>query len=165
MTITEALKELKLIMKKLDTNRNRITEYSSGLEKWKPHFETAEKQREEVAKLVQSNEDLVTNYMKMKQRIDKTNLVVTLQFADKTYTIAELILLKRLMGVELERTYLSMNNNSAKTNRIVGAESSIPVLYYDERLKSEKLNSVQDLLGRVDGRLETINAVTEIVSE
>jgi hypothetical protein len=70
ITITEGLKKLKLIEKRMQKNCAEIVKYSSLLSNEKPIFETEIKQRDEVNKLIQSNNDLEKEYCKIKSMID-----------------------------------------------------------------------------------------------
>ncbi len=95
MTIIEALKKLKLLEKKMESNISNISRYSSIQDNEIPSFGTVENQMKEVASFVQSNLDLAQEYANLKQSIDKTNMAVLVDFNWQKFSIANLILLKR----------------------------------------------------------------------
>ena len=174
MKIIEAMKELKLIEKKIVKNTEAIALYSSGFDVEKPAFETEAKQRDEVQSLVQSNEDLLKRYAMLKAAIDKTNLVTTVSLMGTDYTIHNLLVLKRKAGELLKKTYMSLNTSSAdmRKNALIsgynrGDNAKVPVVirYFDEKKRNEKLNNIDNFLSAIDARLEVVNAVTNLVDQ
>jgi len=74
MKIIEALKELKLIIKKIEKNADNITQYSSLVSTERPVFGSETDQKNEVSSLIQANKDLMVRYIDLKIRIDRTNM-------------------------------------------------------------------------------------------
>lgn len=165
MTIIEALKKLKLLEKKMESNISNITKYSSIQDNEIPSFWTIADQTTEVASFVQSNIDLAMEYSRLKQAIDRTNIEVVVDFGNEKYSIAHLILLKRKLGNTLERTYRALNDSSAnsriRSKKADGTESQV-VRLYDEKAKNESLNGIQTMISEIDSRLEVINATTSL---
>lgn len=172
MTITEGLKRMKRITEDLmPRNMQDITEYCALLDNRKPHFESAEEQRKRVRGLIQSNLDLASEYLRIKKLVDWTNMTTKADFGGKTYTLAELLVLKRKLGTAIVSTYRALNDSRARrelsginSRDSQGKEVRIETFYKEDE-KNAGIRHWGDLLADIDARLETINATTELVSE
>ena len=167
MTLIEAMKELKVIEKKMARNTDEISKYAAQQEIQKPIFETEKAQREEVEKRVQANEDLAFRYMDLKERIEKTNVATKLPFGSRMLSISALLVLRRKLGSAIVGTYRAMDDSHIRGVLRGHGISSGPevkiVRFYDEKMKMEKLGEWHDLLEAIDGRLEVANATTELL--
>lgn len=168
MKIIEAMKELKLLEKRIELNNSILGKYNSRLSISMPEFKTDEDQKAKVAESIQSNEDIVTRYLKLKSDIEYTNLMVRIEYGGKTYSLSELLTMKRKGLGFLNSTYKSLD--SSKTEVAVrgiktteSAKEVTVVKYYDEAMKMNKLREIQDMLYHMDGRLEVVNATTELM--
>ena len=167
MKIIEAMKELRLIEKKIATNCTRITQYASAVSTEKLPFGSEEDQRSEVKSLVQANADLFARYLELKQRIEQTNLITRVKLAGKEWSISQLLVIRRKLGQPMLATYNSLNDREARS-RMRSAVSGVEgkgvhvIQLYDEREKNERLNYWQDFLESIDARLEVVNATTEL---
>lgn len=168
MKLIEAMKGLKLVEKKIEGNIADISKYSSMLSSEKPYFSDETMQRQEVAQRVQANQDLVRQYLNLKTAIELTNLRTPVTLGKATYTIAELLVLKRKLGQYILKTYQALNDANGETRlRSLprgGQEGQVPqvVRLYDEKKKNESLRYWQDLLEEISGRLEVVNATTDL---
>ena len=169
MMLIEGMKRLKVIEKRMQSNMHDITRYSSGIDTEKEAFGSEAGQKKEVSGLIQSNTDLMEEYMKLKLRVDHTNLqtVVNLEGTDRCLT--EWLILKRKMARMMEYTFEALNEQTGsmklrETMRITNTEKQ-PVLrrYYDEEEKNKKLRVWQDTYNAIDSRLEVINATTPLL--
>jgi len=165
MRIVEALKELRLTEKKVARNHKLIKEYSSGLDTEKPVFGSDSAQKQEVAALVQSSEDLAERYLFLKRCLSHTNLLVSVKIGGTERTIAEWLEIKRKIGGFYIFTYQSLSQESGERRRREGWGDRNPVVvqFYDEKEKNERLRYWQDLVEEIDGRLEVVNADTELI--
>lgn len=166
MKIIEAMKKLRLIEKRLADNVARIQLYASGLSTEIPHFGTADAQKAEVQKLLQENVDLAGTYMELKRQIDYTNIVTLVSYGGKTYTLSDLLWLKRKLGNALYNTFNALNDQQANSRMrnaptVAGTPAQI-VRFYNEKQKHENLDKVQTMLSELDGRLEVVNSTTEL---
>src|ERR1700733_5212291 len=109
MKIIEALKNLKTIQKRIDKNCYQIKEYCAYVSYETPVFETEAKQAAEVDSLIQSNLDLEKEYLRLKKAIEITTLAIVVSIGDRSYTITELISIKRVVGKFRLNTYNSLN--------------------------------------------------------
>ena len=167
-TIIEGMKELKLIEKKMEQNSMRILEYSSLCSTEQPKFGNEETQRKEVTGLVQSNLDLATRYMDIKRAIERTNLATKVAFGTKEYTVSDLLVLKRKLEPMIIKTYTSLSDQTAKQRqpsfqRVAGDQVVSVKQLYDEKSKYDSLNSWHDLFNAITGRLEVVNATTNLI--
>jgi len=170
MKIIEAMKGLKLIEKKIDANIEKIGQYSSTVSTERPAFGDEKAQEKEVASLVQANTDLVKEYLKTKRTIELTNLKVTADFGGQTYTLSDLLVLKRRLGDKLLATYNALNTKYADARvRVAQKEADgTPgkvLRHYDEKKKNENLEWLLNMMSNIDARLEVINATTDVVEE
>jgi 16S rRNA C1402 N4-methylase RsmH len=172
MTITEGLKKLKLIEKRIQKNCAEIVKYSSLLSTERPIFETENKQREEVSKLIQANTDLELEYCRIKAMIDYTNLMIYVQIDDENRSIHDWLTLLRKTGKLLIQTYESLTDKDALTRitmrNLRDKETTNPTIVrlYDENTKRNNLRKWEDLIAgkTIEGRLEVINATTKLMT-
>lgn len=169
LTITEGLKKLRLLDKRMAKNCEEIEKYSSLLSNEKPIFDTEAKQREEVAKLIQSNTDLEREYCSIKSRVDYTNLVTYVQIDDENRTIHSWLIVLRKTGQRLIQTYRSLSTSEANRNQNrfrTDKDSLTPTVIrlYDENDKRAGQRKWEDLTAgkTIEGRLEVVNATTEL---
>ena len=169
MKIIEGLKELKLIESRMKKNAEQIEKYSSVLDTERCHFENEAVQTREVEQLVQANKDLQERYLQLKISIEHTNLATKVQIEGqkKDYSIYELIIIKRKLGSLIKQTYEAMNRKQADMRRIKSMTSQATpvkvITLYDERKKNEALENHEKLMSNIDGRLEVVNAVTDLI--
>jgi len=169
MKIVEALKKLNVIEKRIKDNATDITKYCSVLSSEKPAFGTEEAQKVEVKKLIQASEDLATEYLKLKKTIEKTNLAVTATVGGQSYSLSELLTIKRKLAVLMQAVYKSLNTSTAE-QRLMSqrmhqtAEKTQVVQLYDESTRNQNLRRWQELYEEIDSRLEVINATEDVVA-
>lgn len=166
MKIVEAMKELKLIEKKMNKNNDSIQKYSSQPSNERPYFQDEDSQKKEVKNLVQSNKDLLANYLDLKKKIERTNLETTVEMDGVKYTISDLLVLKRRLAKTMIDSFSSMNDQNAKQGLMTmrGSDSSIKIeRFYDERERMDGLRKWQDFYDNIDSRLEVVNATTDII--
>lgn len=169
MKIIEALKNLKTIQKRMEKNCAEITQYCAYVSTENPAFETEDKQKAEVQSLIQANMDLEVEYLRLKKAIEQTNLNVSVTIGSRTYTITELISIKRVVGRLHTMTYGALDPRAAvqRLNEIYrkGVDAANParvVALYKEEDKNRNLRDWQEFLDQIDGRLEVVNAETEL---
>lgn len=68
MTLSTAIKTLKVIKKRMRKNTEKISLYSSQPEKERPKLGTESVQRDEIQSLIQSNQDLANRFMALYTR-------------------------------------------------------------------------------------------------
>jgi hypothetical protein len=165
LTIIEAMRRVKIIEKRIQTNIGNIEEYSSKPSNQKYLLETEREQREKVKSLAQANEDLMREYAMIHGMINYTNMVTKVMVNSQEYSIHELLLIKRKLADLAVTTYRAMNDRTAETKMArIGREDVTIERLYDETFKTSKLQSWMELKEVIDGRLEVVNATTKIVA-
>jgi len=169
MKIIEALKNLKTIQKRMEKNCQDISQYCAYVSTETPAFETEDKQREHVKSLVQANLDLEKEYLRLKKAIELTNLNVTVTIGTRTLTITELMSIRRVMEKFHKATYQALNANSAlqRLNEIYrkgvdGANPARVIALFKEEDKVNSLRDWEEFTSQIDGKLEVVNAETEL---
>lgn len=165
MKLFEALKKLRVIEKKMQKNREKIQQYSSIVSNQLPDFESKDEQIREVSALLQSNVDLFNEYCSLKSRIEKTNVLTKVQIGDNTFSVCDLLVIKRKGANWMIDTYSSLNTNRADHQlRMSNKDAEVhAVKMYNEREKNSKLSYWQDLYDNIDSRLEMINWETDLL--
>lgn len=170
MMLVEGMKRLRVIEKRMANNSVYINNYASIVSNEKPHFDSEEKQKQEIKKLIQSNTDLLDEYLNLKKRIEHTNLSTTVEMGGRHYTISDLLVIKRKLASMMINTYNSLNSSQAshKLSRMpadptTGRKPVVNKLYREED-KIEGLRKWQDLEDNIESRLEVINATTPLMS-
>jgi len=169
MKLVEAMKKLRIIEKRMNENTKSITQYASMLSNEKSYFVTDQDQKNKVKELIQSNTDLMKEYLWLKRCIEKTNLETEMEMDGIKYTLSELLIIKRKMGATMLHTFDSLNDQSAKERMIqfrgVASDGKTPTIvrYYLENDKIEGKRVYQNLLDNIESRLEVQNATTELI--
>lgn len=172
MKIIEALKNLKTIEKRVQKNCEQLLEYSGWVSTETPAFETEYKQKIEVASLIQANLDLEKEYLRLKTAIETTNLAINVAIGDLTYSISNLVSLKRNMKAGKDfrlKTYKSLDARAAvlRMQQIYtkGFDAANPpkvIVAFKEEDKNSALREWENFLSQIDGKLEVVNAETEL---
>jgi hypothetical protein len=167
MKLIEAMKELKLVEKRMEKNIEQITQYSSGLSNEKEIFGSEQKQVDEVKSLLQANLDLFNRYLYLKRSIERTNLETKVEFSVGTYSISELLAIKRRLQHGVINTFKALNTQSAEARmRTIKIPDNVEVKvvrYYREEEKNLLLKSWMEFFENIDGRLEVVNATTDLI--
>lgn len=177
MKLIEALKNTKTIEKRIEKNCELIRQYAAWVSVETPAFETEERQRQEVASLVQANLDLEKEFLRLKVAIETTNLATRVAIGAQEYSIAELNVLRgnRKTGLKGSGqfrlgTYSALSGQLAaqRMQQIFskGIDAANPprvITAYAEADKNKALREWDELLSQIDGRLEVVNAETELL--
>jgi len=168
MKIIEGMKKIKINEKRITRNCDQITRYSSLLDTEKPFFDSEDVQKKEVKSLVQSSKDLINECIKLKQRIEKTNLETVIEFNGEQFAISALLMLKRKYGALLINIFNSLNDGEARKRfRGLAAQPNEKrptiIRLFREEDKNKELQNIYDLLDNITSRLEVINATTELL--
>jgi hypothetical protein len=169
MKLIEAMKKLRVIEKRMAENIKSITQYASMPTNERPYFDTEQGQRAKVKELVQSNSDLMKEYLWLKRCVEKSNLETTMEMGGKQYTLSELLVIKRKMGAVMLNTFNALNDGAAQLRlaqfRSQASDGKTPTIarYYQEDDKINGKKEYQDLLDNIESRLEVHNAITELI--
>lgn len=171
MKLIEGLKRLRIIEKRIKSQNSDITRYASMVSTERPLFETEVKQKKEVKSLIQSNLDLIKEFMSLKRRIDLTNLQTFREMNGEKYSIADLLNIQRKAYDMGKSTYNSLNDGAAQnrlmTMRHISSEGKTPVVnrMYTEEERIKGLKYWQDLYDSIGAILEMMNATVDLIEE
>lgn len=172
MMIVEGLKRLGVIAKRMANNIQSINQYASIVSNERPLFGDEKTQRKEVQALIQSNIDLHKEYLKLKNRIERTNLQTVVEIQGVEYTISDLLVLDRSLRNLVTGTYEALNTNHAQSRlgqmgmrgaHVAAGETLRVEHMYDEKDKNKQLKVWNDLFDNISARLEVINATTPLL--
>lgn len=169
MKLSEAMKRLKVIEKRMESNSQAITKYASLLSNEKPQFDSEDQQKAEVRSLIQANTDLMGEYLSLKTKIEKTNLGTHMEIGGRTYSLSELLIIKRKMADKMIETYRALNDSSAESKVRMGmatkSDTAITInKMYSEKEKNDQLLVWHDLRDNIDSRIDVINSTTELLA-
>lgn len=172
MKIIEALKELPLIEKKIEKKISDIRKYSSGLDRAEDTdlpFITVEKQRIEVDALKQSVKDLVNRKAKLRTNLSMTNAKTKVTIDGMTLTISEWIEYREKGLSNLIRAQEALGDFTAQDllrSTHVDLQKGIKTIrFFDEKAKNEEVIRLTAIKDNIDGRLEVVNATTDLIEE
>jgi hypothetical protein len=170
MKLIEGMKQLKVIEKKILHNSQRIQEYAAIVSTERPIFGTEDAQRKQVNELIQSNTDLAKEYLALKKRVDLTNIQTMVTIGKETFSISDLLQIKRTVATLMRSTYTALNDNVAASRlmSVRGQPTNEKTPHvdrmYDEQAKFAGLQYWQGLQDEIEVRIEVINATTELVA-
>lgn len=168
MKIIEALKQIKDLYRKADDIRHKIAKHVVDFDFETPVYPN---QREKINEWKQSYLDILKEISRLQYAIQKTNIEtqVEIEIGGKFIkkSIAEWILRRKKL-VEMEiNLYLTLNDGQlkdSKTRQSNGEILDVKVRrYYDPEERDKKLNIIQNEPSLIDGKLEIINAVTNLI--
>lgn len=171
ITITEGLAEIKLITKKIASKKEYIGSNLVRIEGTKDPLGDG---RLEIAKEVQSINDLYTRIVMIREAIAKANLQNTIAINGQTMTINSWLAFKREAGPHLTTFYkeLYKNININQQNNVVrpqvtkddnGNVKLVNYIYnYDLKAANDNAVSYQDIMDKLDGQLSLKNATVTI---
>lgn len=173
MKIIEGLKKLKDLARKANDIKAKIEKNCSDLENETPSYETAEKQKAQVAEWLQSHRDILKEIESLRLQVQRTNLAteVTIEVSDGvrvTKPIAAWIHRRKdLAGTEAACwASLSDRRLQPKAYKVEGSdEVKIANVrkYYSQAERDKKVEEYTSEPSRIDGSLEVVNAVTDLI--
>jgi hypothetical protein len=168
MKIIEALKEIPLIQKKLDKNLELIRKYSSDLVVGDEFvFESEQKQRDEVASLMQSSQDLIKRRMSLKRQLLMTNAQTQITISELTLSITEWIEFKNWGITQVLGTLSNLNESNTVQRTQLTADTVDKgvrrIRFYDETYKNERWMFYTELQSKITAQLEIVNATTDLI--
>lgn len=168
MKIIEAMKELKRLNVKVDDLRGKISKYCADLDIENPTYPD---QRGQVREWIQSYSDSLKEIARLRVAIQRTNLAtnVKIELGNKQVekSIAEWIHRRRDLA-KLEQagwaalTDRNLRDGKAKTTSDALVDVKVR-RYFDPAERDEKVALYRDEPSIIDGTLEVVNAVTDLM--
>ena len=167
MKMIEALRELRLLEKKMSRNQEYIERYSSMVSTQVPSFNSIDEQREKVRSLLQENIDYAMNRIHLKEQVNYTNLMTQVVLGGKSWSLQNLLDFHRGIAGDIRDTYDSLTDrsgqNQLRSAPTVEGRSPQVIRLYDENMKLTELDRWDTFKEEIGTRLEVINAVTELL--
>lgn len=173
-TITEALAEIKTIDKRLAKKQEFITNYLARQEKVRDPLAKDGGSFQAIQREVQSVEDLMSRQVELRRAIHKANSATLVRIGNKELTIAEWIIWKREVAPKLKSFYgglsarlaslrqdIQKKGLQAAASRTDAAPDEI-IIELDEKALAQKIESLEEVLGSLDGQLSMKNATVTI---
>lgn len=168
MKIIEALKKIKELYKKAEDIRGKVSKYCVKMSFEQDRYEN---QGEQVKSWIQAHRDIILEIESLRERVAKTNLQteVTIEVGHNkiTKSIHSWISRRRdLVGLEMTcwQQLDDKGMNDQKIRLTNGDVQEITVVrFFDYKDKDAKLNDLREELSQIDGKLEIVNATTDIL--
>ena len=168
MKIIEGLKKVKELQRKSEDLRKKISEHSANLSYETPVYKDQETQ---VKEWLQAHEDISQEILGLRLAIQKTNLEtsVTIELGNKSITksIAGWIHRRKDLAkndAAAWRNLTDKNLQDAKVKQSNGEILDVKIIrYYDPRFRDLKISLYDSEPSIIDGKLEVVNAVTELI--
>lgn len=170
MTITEALAEMKTLIKRIQSKREYVTTYLLRIETLKDPLGDSKKA---IAEEMQAINDLETRLVDLRRAVNFQNDITTIEIEGLSKTIAGWIVWRRDVAPSRERfiTQLRSKLNQARDQLrtqpmyATKEQSEKPldmVVNVDEQALNEEAEQIKNILGQLDGQLSLKNATVEI---
>ncbi len=171
MKLIEAMKQIKSLAVKAEDLRKKIAQYCADMDFETPTYGTADEQRETVRGWIQAHSDVLKETMRLRVGIQRTNLAtqVTISLGDKSVTksIAEWIHRRRdLATLELQswQALTDRNLREGVASNSTGGTREVKIRrYYTPAERDKNLELYRSEPTTIDGTLEVINAVTDLI--
>lgn len=174
LTITEALQELKTIQKRLDVKRQSLMQYIARDARVKDPLEREGGSVEFIRRERQAIGDLEQRIISIRTAIQSVNLKTSLALNGSSRTVAEWLTWRREVSQGTKNFLTAMVNGirqvrsevQKKGSRTVESDAAAApgdvVVHVDEKTLLEQQESMEQLLGDLDGKLSLLNATTVI---
>jgi hypothetical protein len=174
MTIIEGLKKIKLLKQKHVSQITRIKNASCELdyEDRKFTYGTEDEQKTMVDGLLKSCSDIVSEIENISLRISKTNIetMVGIEIEGKTITkpISAWIMRRRELSAMSMKPFQALTDRNLKPSgyNVEGTDDlkvANPKRFYDQKSRDEKIVSLESEPVFIDGKLEVVNATTQLL--
>lgn len=168
MKIIEGLKGIKELQRKAEDLRKKVRDYSAHLSNETPVYQN---QKQQVSEWLQAHSDILREILSLRIRIQKTNLAtpVTIEVGgvQVTKSIAEWIHRRKdLAGLE-EQGWKGLTDRGLRETSIresTGQVTEIKIVRcYEPKERDNKLDVYSNEPSLIDGKLEVVNAVTDLL--
>lgn len=168
MKIIEAMKTIKHLQEKASDLRAKVGQYCADLDFETPTYTD---QRAQISEWMQSHFDTVQEIARLRVAIQRTNLAtsVTIELGGKqvTKTISEWIHRRKDLAkqdLEMWSKLGDRNLREGMTQTSAGGTKEVRIRrYFDPKERDTKMALYKQEPSIIDGHLEVVNAVTELL--
>lgn len=171
LTITEALAEIKTINKRLDKKRAFVLAHATRDDRLKDPLQKDGGSDKVLQQERQSIADLETRLVRLRNAINTSNQDTKLNIANQSRSVAEWLTWRREVMPAYRKFLVSLNStiqnerHSASFSRRGEDDQTNMVVNVNERALGEEAESLEEILGNLDGQLSLLNATTAIEVE
>jgi len=173
ITITEALADIKTIGKRLATKREFVGQYLARQEGLKDPLMNEGGSSEAIRETRQSIADLEARIIRIRRAITAANAATNITLCSETRSIADWLTWRREIATaqhaflcHIQNSVVSMRDRALKKgwsivkNEVDAQISTDLIVNIDERELATEIESVNQMLGDLDGQLSLKNATT-----
>src|SRR5579863_8966910 len=168
MKLIEAMKRLKHLQEKTADLRKKVSQYCADMDFETPTYPD---QKGQVNEWIQSHTDTLQEIAKLRVAIQRTNLatMVTMELGGRQVTkcIAEWIHRRKDLAKLDFEMYAQLTDRGLKEGMMqtsAGAPKEVRIRrHYDPVERDKKLALYKSEPSQIDGHLEVINAVTDLI--
>lgn len=175
MKIIEAMKQIRDLQRKAEDLRDKVGKYAADQDLEAPTYGTEADQRKQVAEWVQAHGDLIKEILRLRTAIQRTNLAtqvdIELDGKHVSKSIAEWIHRRRELS-SLDREIFSKaisKATSVQSGMIRSSSGDLKEVkvrrYFDQAEYDRKIESYRSEPSLIDGTLEVVNAVTDLIEK
>lgn len=175
MTITEALAELKTLVKRIEKKRESITGFLWRQERFKDPLEKEGGSRSFIDKERQAVRDLEGRIIAIRRAIQKANDETSVVIHDHTRSISEWLTWRREVAPGLKDFLGRMRSSIAQVRREAqqkglnvqtkteaGAADTDIIININEQELATEIEAMEEILGTLDGQLSLKNATVMV---
>ncbi len=165
ITMLEALKKIRVIEKEIGQNADSVRRYSSKVSIEVSPFGDNKTQKDKIRSLIQSTKDLEIEYRTLKKRITYTNLFVSRIIDGVSYTLDDLLIMKRKTTDMIVKVINSLSRLQGENSlrSFSSDKNAVVELMYLEQDKLSELKYYQDLINYIDSVLDVTLATQSLL--
>lgn len=162
MTITEALAEIKTVIKRIDSKREFVKQYLVRIDNIKDPLEKDGGSEKVIAEAMQSIADLEQRLVDLRLAIQTANETNTIKIGEAERSIADWLVWRREVMPSKKRFYASLNNTlrtareqvkACRPGSLQGGVQEKP-LEVVANISDKELATVIEVLEQIDGNLD-----------
>lgn len=169
MKIIEAMKKTSDLQRKASDLHDKIQRYCADYTHETPKY--GDRQREQIDEWLQAHNDVVKEILRLKIAIQRTNLAtqVSIELGGKTVTksIAEWIIRRRELAEVQLKCWQSVGDRGLTEGYAMMSSGEKQVVkirrYYDPKQRDEMVELYRSEPSIINGTLEVVNAVTDLL--
>ena len=177
ITITEALAEIKTILKRLEKKRQSIGDYLGRQDAVRDPLEKSGGSPAFIMQESQAISDLETRIIALRRGIQRANDTTVLAINGVSRTVSEWLTWRRDVAPGRQKWLAQLRNALGQIRQqaqranatVVQASASVGenkptdfIINIDERKLAADIEQIEDTLGQLDGKLSLLNATTTI---
>lgn len=173
MTITEALAEIKTLVKRIESKRGYVNMYMVRLESLKDPLEKDGGSTKVIEQELQAIKDLEDRLVSLRAGISFTNEITYVEIEGVSKSIAQWLIWRREVAplrqkwimqlrLKLDNARNQLRNQPVYVNKSSEEKPQDMVVSIDEGALAKEAEQLQNILGQLDGQLSLKNATVEI---